>query len=567
MHELIALTRLSLLQFRWVYFTFIAAIISSPLLALVYPTTSSITYFDSLLAIWISLAVAASFAGVMLFDFTQRGDLVSSQSGCNHWLLRMPVPSWKIALTPVVLKTAWFAAIWSIIATIITINNIESVPIFGPMFCLSGGAIGLMATSWMPFRRGWHRLIVVPIILITAYLLFCLIAVAPHTHPQWRTIVNISGPILSIVFYASAVRAAFWVTHVARTSTLGLTSQRQWLIRWPAGWSQNMAVNDVADSDIVTTYRDPGHALAWHEFYRARNWALRALAIGVLPAILFFGVIFPINVATVFMAFIVFTYIAAFAVSGTGDMPAASTSTGFQAYLLLGPLSTARLAWTRFAVRISIATAFYSTIFVALGCAMLWSTNRNAWSRWAAEIASRIETDLTPFHVGVRISAAIILIASVFLVGQIASHWWFGLSGSSRFSLTVIFTELALVFIPLSIFLFWFLRQSDWGDVQTAFSSGLMSLPTLAARLLTIKLIAVIGAGIMLLHFQLCNLQAVLKIVAVWASLVMLAGLAVSALLPLPQATFLACLSGIAILTPLARILILPVTLAHGRHR
>jgi hypothetical protein len=555
MHELIALTKLSLLQFRWVYFTFIAAIISSPLLALVYPTSSSTAYVDSLLAIWMSLAVAAGFAGVTLFDFTQRGDLISPQSGCNHWLLRMPVASWKIALTPVVLKTVWFAMMWGVIATIITINEIESVPIFGPALCFSGGAIGLMATSWMPFRRGWHRLILVPIILITAYFLLCLITVAPHTHPQWRTVINVSGPFLSTVFYASAVAAAFWVTQVARTSTLGLTSERQWSIK------------DATDSDLVQTYRDPGHAFAWHEFYRSRNWALRAIAIGVLPAILFFGVIFPINEATIVMAFIVFTYVAAFAVGGTGDMPAASTMTGFQTYLLISPLSTARLAWTRLAVRISIAVAVYSTIFVAFGCAMLWSTNRNVWSQWAADVAGRIGTDLTPFHVGIRVFAAIILVASLFLVGQIASHWWFGLSGNSRFSLAVIFTELAIIFIPLSIFLHWFLRQSDWGNVQTAFSSGLMSLPTLAARLLAIKLIAVIGAGIMLVHLQLCNLHAVLKIVAVWGLFVMLVGLAVSRLLPLPQATFMACASGIAIITPLARILIMPVTLAYGRHR
>jgi hypothetical protein len=198
---------------------------------------------------------------------------------------------------------------------------------------------------------------------------------------------------------------------------------------------------------------------------------------------------------------------------------------------------------------------------------MLWSTNRNVWSQWAADIAGRIETDLMPFHVGIRVSAAIIVVVSVFLVGQIASHWWFGLSGNSRLSLAVIFTELAIIFIPLSIFLHWFLRQSDWGNVQTAFSSGLMSLPTLAARLLAIKLIAVIGAGIMLVHLQLCNLNAVLKIVAVWGLFVMLVGLAVSRLLPLPQATFMACASGIAIISPLARILIMPVTLAYGRHR
>jgi hypothetical protein len=328
-----------------------------------------------------------------------------------------------------------------------------------------------------------------------------------------------------------------------------------------------MAVNDVAASDLVQTYRDPGHALAWHEFYRARNWALRAIAIGVLPAIFFFGAILPINEATVVMAFVVFTYIAAFAVGGTGDMPAASTMTGFQTYLLISPLSTARLAWTRFAVRISIAAAVYSTILVAFGCAMLWSTNRNVWSQWAAEVAGRIDTDLTPFHAGIRVSAAIVLVASLLLVGQIASHWWFGLSGSSRLSMTVVIIELAFIFIPLAILLRWFLRQTDWEDVQAAFSTGLIYLPTLAARLLAIKLIAAIIAAIMLLHLQLCNMQAVLKIVAVWASFVMLAGLAVSALLPLPQATFMACLSGIAIITPLARILILPVTLAHGRHR
>lgn len=563
MHEFIALTRLSLLQFRWVYLTFVAAIVGSPLLAMINPLTRGATYYDSLVAIWLSLAVAAGFAGVTLFDFTQRGDLISPQSGCNHWLLRAPVAAWKIALTPVVLKTIWFAMMWGVIAAIITSNNIESVPIFGPMLCFSGGAIGLMAISWMPFRSGWHRLIFVPIILITAYLLFCLIAVAPHTHPQWQTVVNISGPILSTVFYSLSVGAAFWATYIARTSTLGLTSER----RWPSWWTQSDAVNDVAEIDVVRTHRSPRHALAWHEFYRTRNWAVRALAIGVLPAILFFGAIFPVNAATVVMAFIIFAYIAAFAVGGTGDMPASSVGTGYPTYLLTSPLSTARLAWTRFAVRISLAASVYSTIFVTFGCAAMWATNRNAWSRWAADIANRMQTDTAPFDAGIRVSAAIILVASLFFVGQIASHWWFGLSGSSRFSLTVIFIELAVVFLPLSIFLCWFIRQSDWAEVQAAFSTGLTSLPTLATRLMIIKSLAVVGAGMLLIHHRLCDLRTVVKVVAAWASFVALVGLAVSALLPLPHATFLACALGIAILTPLARILIMPVMLAQGRHR
>jgi hypothetical protein len=291
------------------------------------------------------------------------------------------------------------------------------------------------------------------------------------------------------------------------------------------------------------------------------------MAIGVLPAIVFFGVIFPVNEATIVMAFIVFAYVAAFAVGGTGDMPAASTMTGFQTYLLVSPLSTARLAWTRFAVRISIAVAIYSTLFVAFGCAMLWSTNRNVWLQWAAEAAGRIGTDLTPFHAGIRVSAAIIVVVSVFLVGQIASHWWFGLSGNSRLSFAVILIELAVVFVPIAIFLRWFLGQSDWEDVQAAFSTGLIYLPALATRLLAIKAVAVMAVGIMLIRSQLCNLQAVVKVITAWALVVMLVGLAVSTLLPLPQATFMACVSGIAIITPLARILVMPVMLAYGRHR
>lgn len=191
----------------------------------------------------------------------------------------------------------------------------------------------------------------------------------------------------------------------------------------------------------------------------------------------------------------------------------------------------------------------------------------NVWSQWAADVAGRIDTDLTPFHAGIRVSAAIILVASLFLVGQIASHWWFGLSGNSRLSFAVILIELAVVFVPLAIFLRWFRGQSDWEDVQAAFSTGLIYLPALATRLLAIKAVAGMAVGIMLIRSQLCNLQAVVKVITAWALFVMLVGLAVSTLLPLPQATFMACVSGIAIVTPLARILVMPVMLAYGRHR
>jgi len=563
MHELFALSKLSLLQFRWVYWTFLALVVGSPLLAMINPLITSGKYVDSLIGIWLSLAVAAGFAGVTLFDFTHRGDLNSPQSGCSHWLLRMPVPSWKIALTPIVLKTAWYVILWGIVAVIVSLNNFEPVPVIGPMLCFSGGAIGLMAISWMPYRKGWHRIVLVPFVLITVYLLFCVIAVAPHTHPQWRFAINVSGPVLSVVFYLLCVGAVFWATSVSRTATLGLTSEEQ-PHRW---WSYSTISHEATAPDHIQTYHYAGHALAWHEFYRTRSWAVRALAIGILPAILFFGVLFPVNTATVVMAFLVFAYVAAFAVGGAGDMAANASGTTFQTYLLVSPLSTARLAWTRFAVRISIAASVYSTIVVAFAFAALWPANRTAWSNWATQIAFKVDADATPMSIGICVSVAITLIASVFLMGQIASHWWFSLSGSSRLSLTVIFIELTLIFVPLSMFLYWFIRQRNWIEVQAAFATAATFLPTLAAGLIVFKITAVVGAVILLLHHRLCEFKTVLQIVAIWATFVGIIGTVVSALLPLPYATFLACVSGIAILTPLARILIMPVLLAHGRHR
>ena len=170
-------------------------------------------------------------------------------------------------------------------------------------------------------------------------------------------------------------------------------------------------------------------------------------------------------------------------------------------------------------------------------------------------------------EVGLRVSAAIALVAFVFFLGQLASHWWFGLSGSSWLFLTVAFIELAFVFVSVSIFLYWFIRQSDWQQVQNSFSVGLTWLPMIAARLLTIKFVAVIVISILLIRNRLCDFSTLMKLVIAWTAFVMLLASGLSALLPLPQATFLACSAAIAILTPLARILVMPVMLAYGRHR
>lgn len=120
MHELTALSRLALLQHRWVLIVLLVAAACGPVIAAALFVARGTPLEDSLVAFAALALMPGMLAGAILFGFTHGNDLLGVESGCIHWLLRAPVQSWKIAIVPVVLKTLWISAFWGLFALAIS---------------------------------------------------------------------------------------------------------------------------------------------------------------------------------------------------------------------------------------------------------------------------------------------------------------------------------------------------------------------------------------------------------------------------------------------------------------
>ena len=126
MAETLALTRFCVLRY-WKWTAFLAA---SVLFGVVSSATA-MQFSGRIGENFVGFAVLftflpAAFFALALFDYGGLSALESGQSGCSHWILRMPIHSWKIALVPIVLKTLWIVGLW--FAFLLTIRLVDNDP-------------------------------------------------------------------------------------------------------------------------------------------------------------------------------------------------------------------------------------------------------------------------------------------------------------------------------------------------------------------------------------------------------------------------------------------------------
>jgi hypothetical protein len=161
MHELTALARFAFNQNRWTLRILIATVIAGQLITAMmflinaYQADGTPAVVPSLSVLW-----PAGLTVFVLFNFTPGVHLVGPASDCSHWLLRMPIASWKIAVVPVFLKTAWISIIWLLAVLVVAWASSVSkhdvhLPLVTPCLLFSAAAIWLMVIAWLPVYAGW----------------------------------------------------------------------------------------------------------------------------------------------------------------------------------------------------------------------------------------------------------------------------------------------------------------------------------------------------------------------------------------------------------------------------
>ena len=501
-------------------------------------------------------------ASLGLFNFQiNEENLESPRSCCSHWLLRMPIRNWKIAIIPVVMKTVWIGICWSLmIIPIAALSDQGDIPWLEPFISYSAIAIGFLAVSWRPFRGGWWR---IGALVITAVLSIGLIFLAHvRTQPDlqsWHL------PASAAVFAAYAV--SIWLLlhslNLARTHASGI------IPAFGAG-SISDAETDAAGSRPME-FRSPQRALVWHDLSRARHLTVLAICLGLIPMLIFITWI-GLKGATLFIA-LMMSAICSWSVLA-GSMYPLNQRAGsvLPIYLVASPIASHRIAWTRLFSSVLIQLPF---LLITLAAMSVWvSTEHNSaqWIRWAhgfAELsgAERVPGEDGVFWIGVRMSAAIVIAGVVLAFGRILSLLWISMNGrdwlAGLVGCLVGAVVLAMVMVPIS----WFFRYETLDEVKEVAWWWVSMVPMMITVLLITKGIFAFAAGMMLHRRKLAPMTIVSRVLLIWIAIVLSLGVLLSLLIPNTHATTLLTVSATALAVPLGSVLWMPISVDGDRHR
>ncbi len=499
----------------------------------------------------------AALSSIVLFDYSNEGNLNMSESGCSHWLLRMPVHSWKIAAVPVVLKTIWITVLWMLFVFIARyLGSDEAIPLFAPSVMFSAAAISMLVLAWQPFRSGWHRIAALIVAALAIYGCSALVLVAPFINQvAWRPIAVWTSRIGVVLLYSFVVWLLIRSVHTARTNVTGLVPLR----------ARNPFFGITsADNAPERRFRSPRHALIFHDLLQQRGWMRNTFILGVIPAIVIITLFVPLGIPTVVLTLILFGYLAGIAISRMGATGEAVLSV--PSYLAASPLSSAAIAWTRFAFPMLLAALVYSFVLLPIAGLACWPSNRATWNQWAAELARQIGSSET-FWVGAGWTAAIVIAAGVFMLGRVATCFWFAMSGRPWLTVVMSIVLGLSVLVPLGVLIRWFILQPDFESTRASAMEYAAWIPWIVAALLIAKGVASLAAIFTVSAKRLAGPGDQIKVILIWAMITLGVSASLAMLVPDPRVTFLWCLGFAALSIPLSRVIILPLMVDWSRHR
>ncbi|TWU37019.1 hypothetical protein [Novipirellula artificiosorum] len=500
--------------------------------------------------------------GIFAFDFVYWNNLESPETGYSRWLLRMPISTWKLAIVPLLMKTAWVTLLWCCIA--ITCWHFgESVPIVIPILSMAATGFWVSAIAWRPFRVGWHRfaaLAVLAPIAVTSFAGLGVEAASP------RLSAAIIGWIYvgEAVFFVAAVAFAFHTLPVARSNVAGTMPAKaspvgkrfwQWLDR------------DHDGTCSVHHHNTESSALSWHDQRRSRPYRARMLLFIVLPTFLFLLMMEWDPVAILVMGSIMIFVCGNSGAHCIVEPTAHSVTTTLPPYLAASPLASETIAWSRLRSNVINSLLFLTVCFVFLVCWFGFETNREAWMRWATAISEYPTVDRTPIAAGAWATAAITVALIAMAVGRTIAYQWVTMTGRTWVAISVV-GVLVLCCSAITVAAgHWFFQQREWEETMASFQLGLTYIPNIVVTLLAIKAIALIGSLRMSYRSGAVCGSSINRALAVWLATCVLLATVLYALIPDARVTFAMSLAYMMLVLPISRIIVLPVAVQWNRHR
>jgi hypothetical protein len=581
MPELIALMRLSIRRYQRLLLCMIGLIVIG-----LFCTLTCIQWFGQEVAttvggyaIFFSL-LPSGVAAIALFDYGLDQDLSQPETGCSHWLLRQPIRSWKIASVPIALKTTWVSALWITFSLLMRSFGQKEIPVIQPCISFSAVLIWIMVLSWRPFTKGRYLLLALFVALPTSYLVIASSFVAPFIENRWLAPIAVPASwIATILFFCSAVWCLLRATNLARVTPPGGNQPSE---TPTTSIPQSLAPSNASsrDSDSFTSWLignphgKTSHLkiILWHDYLSLRHWTKQVYLIGVIPGTLLYGLITPFHIVSVIGLFFGVIYLAIIInskhlIQDHADSRTSKTSNHLPTYLATKPIPSKIIAWGRLVVPLAMAVSTYSWILVVIGIWSLQSSNRTAWLEWSSSLALRLGNPESDFWIGIKISTAIILGVGILFFTRMMAHAWVAASGRTWVVITNSAYAITCVFLPLIVFLRWFLRQTDWETTQQSAMAMLQHLPRIIIALLTIKCFITITVIALSIKKRCINCRDVTLSLAAWISATVIFGFLFHQLIPHPVATWKNCCVVMILILPLARWLALPMTVAWNRHR
>lgn len=571
MPELTALMRVSLARHRWLSLTMLATVALGVSIALVGSHWAPGNTGAQVAIVALSLSLLpAGIASIVLFDYGLDQDLSQPDSGCSHWILRMPIRSWKIAIVPITLKSFWVSSLWIVLAVSVKQMGGE-LPLITPCIAFSAITVWILVMSWRPFGSWLTRLVAMLIAIPIFYgILVGAVGSPSIERAEWRSLAIASSMVVGAAAYLGGIWCLVRSTELARVNPGGMipVDESRWR-RTLKGSASSAASSawDVERDDTcpIRQYRNPTHALFHHDFQMAYPWIWKIYLIFVIPTIVVFPLLIPMNSGSVAILLVLFIEWSACAMSRA--FATNNASSVLPVYLAGSPLTTKTLAWNRQLFPLCAAVATYLCLIPVIVGWACWESNRENWMRWAQDQAVGLPGNPDPLHIGIRLSIAIVLGTFIFFFGRLASYAWAGMTGRTWVVMAATISAVIGYMALIGLALTWFMQQTDWESTRESALHFLSLLPWLIGSLLVAKLALALVIGLQTVRSRLASVTDLTRVSLGWLGLVAVLAITFYMLLPYLFATLSWCFALLALMVPLARILLLPLAVASNRHR
>ncbi len=553
MSETIALARLALQRQRTSLLIIAALVAIGVSSAFILAAPGSRTADEFAIIALLLTMLPAGLLSIGLFSFSSDRDFLLGESGFLHWLLRMPIAAWKLALVPITLKTIWISSLWIIFALTAGSTTTAQLHLMLPAVICSSVGIWLMVLIWRPFTNGWWRLGAFLVCSLVLYLLiFGMLTEMESNGPVISSWLKSLCTVGIYGMFALGVWMSVRAVHLARSNGFGLIPEM--------GWAKASKLENARECR-VRQHRSPKAALIWHDLQKSRETHRYVFLLGVAPALVLLTLFMPFSIVGYVFVMVLFTCFASVASATVQDHNPQGTIV-LPPYLGASPLGTATIAWTRIFTTAAILTLTLSLSLIIFAGWSLFPSNRVVWNQWSAEMAEATGVS----SAGPGIALATILATFIIVIGRIVAFIWPALCGRPWLNFSIIVVATFGYLIPIVAVIAWFLQQTSWESTQQNALYWLAYLPGLVAVWLAAKALLVLFCSIRLHSLRLVAPPVIVCMIGGYLITTFLIAVALHLLIPYPQATLVWCFAAVLVVLPLARMLALPISLHYGRH-